>query len=107
MSQTLIFLTVALPTISLLAVLYWADRMRRREALFRWASASGFRVLSYRQPLLTEFSAFPLAGSKAQHVFHVEVEDCRDQARKSGWVRLGSAWRGVSSSTAEVRWVAA
>ena len=105
MTETMILLAIAIPSILLLGTLYWIDCVRRREALFRWASASGYRVLSYRQPMLTELSGFPVASSKAQQVFHIEVEDCRDETRRSGWVRLGDAWRGLSSSKAEVRWI--
>jgi hypothetical protein len=104
MSEPVAFLAAAVPAVLLAASLYWVDRVRRREALFRWASAGGYRVLSYRQPAVTELSPFRVAGSKAQAVFRVEVEGAG--GRRVGWVRLGSAWRGVASPAAEVRWAA-
>jgi hypothetical protein len=50
------------------------DRVRRREALFRWASANGYRLLSFKQPILSEASPFPISASKTQAFFRVEVE---------------------------------
>jgi hypothetical protein len=103
MRDQIVFLVLALPAVLAAVSLYWLDRVRRREAVFRWASASGYRLVSYRQPVPTEASPFPISWSKAQHVFRVEVED-RDGSRRSGWVRLGSAWRGLTSRAADVRW---
>lgn len=103
MNETIIIAAIALPAIALAATLYWVDRVRRREALFRWASSNDLKLLIFRQPLLTEASAFPFAVSKSQHVFKVEVESA-DGSRRSGWVRLGSAWWGLASSTADVKW---
>jgi hypothetical protein len=104
MPEAVVFVVVAAPAVVLAASLYRLDRVRRREALFRWASAGGYKVLSYRQPVLTELSPFRLSVSKAQAVFRVEVECV--EGRKAGWVRLGSAWRGVASNAAEVQWAA-
>lgn len=106
MPESIIFLVIALPVVLLFASLYWLDRVRRREALFRWASSNGYRLLFYGQPVLTEASPFPVAASKAQHVFRVEIED-RAGARRKGWVRVGSPLRGLSSATADVHWTAA
>ena len=103
MPEPVIFLTLALPVVLLFVALYWLDRVRRREALFRWAAESGYRLISFGQPILTEASPFPVSVSKSQHVFRVEVEDGLGN-RRSGWVRLGSAWRGLRSRAAEVRW---
>lgn len=103
MSDHAVFLVMALPAVLLAVCLYWLDRVRRREALFRWASAGGWRLLAYGQPALTELSPFPFSASKSQQVFRVEVED-RQGKRRSGWVRLGSAWRGLASTRADVRW---
>jgi hypothetical protein len=100
MSQTLIVAAIFVPAVLLAVTLYWLDRVRRREALFHWASTNGYRLLGFRQPVLTEASPFPWALSKAQHVFHVDVEHPGGQ-RQSGWVRLGSAWRGLKSKNAE------
>lgn len=87
----------------LLAILYYIrGRIRTRGALSRWASRRGFKLLSQRQPFITELSPFRITASKAQQVFRVEVEDIRG-ARSVGWVRLGSAWRGLSSQAAEER----
>jgi hypothetical protein len=104
MPEAVVFGAVAVPAVLLTASLYWLDRVRRREALFRWASAGGYKVLSYHQPVLTELSPFRVGGSKAQAVFRVEVEGT--EGRRTGWVRLGSAWRGLTSDVAEVRWAA-
>lgn len=41
MSDQAVFLVMALPAVLLAVSLYWLDRVRRREALFRWASAGG------------------------------------------------------------------
>ena len=106
MQESVIFLAIALPVVLLLVSLYWLDRVRRREALFRWAAENGYRLISFRQPILTEASPFPVSASKSQHVFRVNVED-RLANRRSGWARLGSAWRGLRSRAAEVSWEAA
>ncbi len=82
--------------------LYVMDRVRRREALFRWASMNGFRLLKFSQPIV-EATPFPLTASKSQHVFKILVADAEGHERK-GFVRLGSIWRGLSSPQAEVRW---
>lgn len=103
MQEPLILIAIAVPTILLFGSLYWLDRVRRKEALFRWASESGYRLIAFRQPILTEVSPFLFSISKSQHVFSVEVED-KNGDRRHGWVRLGSAWRGLASRSAEVRW---
>jgi hypothetical protein len=106
MQEPVIFLAIALPVVLLLVSLYGLDRVRRREALFRWATGNGYRLISFGQPIITEASPFPVSASKSQHVFRVEVDD-RLGNRRSGWVRLGSAWQGLMSRAAEVRWESA
>ena len=103
MQEPLILIAIAVPTILLFGSLYWLDRVRRKEALFRWASENGYRLIAFRQPILTEASPFPFSMSKSQHVFSVEVEE-KNGDRRHGWVRLGSAWRGLASRSTEVRW---
>ena len=100
--------TIAVPGIATLAVilatvLYWVDRIRRRESLYRWASENHFKLLAYRQPFPVEVSGFPFSLSKAQHVFRVDVES-NGGRRRAGWVRLGSAWLGLASRKADVKW---
>ena len=105
MLQTILVPAMIVSASGLCVLLYCLDRVRRREALYRWASSNGYRILSFKQPMLTELSGFPVSASKAQQVFKVEVEDCGEKCvRRSGWVRLGDAWRGLSSGAAEVRW---
>lgn len=84
------------------ALFYWTDRVRRQAAVYRWAANNGLKLLSFRQPILTEASAFPMSLSKSQQVFQVHVEV--DGERKWGWVRLGSAWLGLASRKADVIW---
>jgi hypothetical protein len=103
MNDTFLFTLIAVPLVVLAVTLYWVDRIRRREALFRWSANHGYKLLSFRQPLMTEASAFPVSASKSQHVFHVDVE-APDGTRRSGWVRLGSAWLGLGSNKADTRW---
>jgi hypothetical protein len=103
MSESLVVAAIFVPATLLAVTLYWLDRVRRREALFHWATTNGYRLIRFRQPMLTEASPFRLAMSKAKHVFHIEVED-RCGRQQLGWVRLGSAWRGLLSHKAEVRW---
>ena len=103
MRESLILLAIGVPAVLLFVSLYWLDRVRRREALFRWASEGGYRLIAFRQPILTEASPFPFSVSKSQHVFGVEVED-KNGNHRTGWVRLGSAWRGLESRSADVRW---
>lgn len=103
MNETIIVLAVATPAVFLAVALYWVDLVRRREVLFRWASENHFKVLACRHPLPVEASAFPFSLSKAQHVFWVEVES-NDGRHQTGWVRLGSAWLGLASQKADVRW---
>lgn len=82
--------------------LYVLDRVRRREALFRWASSNGYRLLKFGQPLV-EATPFPFTLSKSQHIFKITVADSTGSER-AGYVRLGGFWRGLSSPKAEVRW---
>lgn len=103
MIETIVVIAMATPAIILAAALYWVDRVRRRESLFRWAAEQHFRLLAYRQPLPVETSGFPFSLSKAQHVFRVEVES-NDGQHQAGWVRLGSAWLGLTSHKAAVKW---
>ncbi len=103
MIESLVFAAMTAPLVVLAVVLYWVDRIRRREALYRWASDQGFHVLSARQPWLTEASGFPLAFSKSQHVFRVHVE-AADGHRRSGWIRFGTVWLGLCATQADVRW---
>src|SRR5262245_27593335 len=100
--EAVILLAIAIPAFLLAAWLYWLDRLRRREALFHWASANGYLLLCFKQPFLSEATAFPISASKAQAIFRVEIET--NEGLQSGWVRFGSAWRGLSSDVAEVRW---
>ncbi len=106
MFETIVLFAVAVTAVLFTVSLYWMGRIRRREALFRWASSQGYKLLSYRQPVLSELSPFPVSASKAQQIFHIEVED-RQGSHRSGWVRLGSAWRGLASDVADERWQAA
>jgi hypothetical protein len=105
MMEAIVLMAIAAPAVLLDVSLYWLDRVRRREALFRWASANGYRLLSFKQPIVSEASPFPFSTSKAQAIFRVEVED--REALRSGWVRLGNAWRGLASGVADVRWKSA
>lgn len=104
MNETIVIVAIAVPAVLLAAALYWMDRLRRRESLFRWASENHFKLLTYRQPLLVEASGFPFSLSKAQHVFRVEVEG-KDGRHRAAWVRLGSAWLGLASRKADVKWI--
>ena len=93
--------------VSVLAVvcavsLYAMDRIRRREALFRWASANGYRILKFAQPMV-ERTPFLFTPSKSQHVFKITVADSAGRER-NGFVRLGGIWRGLASAKTEVRW---
>jgi len=104
MNEAIVILAIAAPAVLLAAALYWIDRVRRRESLFRWASENHFKLLAYRQPFPVEASGFPFSLSKAQHVFRVEVES-NDGRHQAGWVRLGSAWLGLASHNADVKWI--
>ena len=64
MNESLIVLAIATPALLLAASLYWVDRVRRRESLFRWAAENHFKLLTYRQPMLVESSGFPVSLSK-------------------------------------------
>ena len=103
MRESVVFAVMAAPMIALAVVLYLFDRIRRREALYRWACSQNLDLLSAQHPLLTEASAFPVSLSKSQHVFRVHVET-KDGHRRSGWVRLGDAWRGLGSTNSDVKW---
>ena len=103
MNETIVVLAIATPALILAAALYWVDRVRRRESLFRWAAEHQFRLTAFRQPLPVETSGYPFSLSKAQHVFRVEVES-NDGKQQTGWVRLGSAWMGLASHKANVKW---
>lgn len=104
MREKPVWLALLVPAALIAFGSYFAERARRRKALFQWASDSGLEILTYRQPLLTELSPFPFSGSKAQCVFYFEARESSG-ARRSGWVRLGDMWRGLGSKVADVRWV--
>ena len=61
MQEPISLLAIALPAVMLFISLYWLDRVRRREALFRWASRNRYRLVSFGQPILTEASPFPFS----------------------------------------------
>jgi hypothetical protein len=107
MRDNLLWLVIAfvmvVPSVLLAVSLYFMGRVRRREALFRWASSQGFKMLSFRQPWLSDASPFLFYGSKAQCVFKIDVQDTSGR-EKSGWVLLGKMWRGLASESAQVRW---
>jgi len=85
------------------ASLYALERIQRRKAFLRWAASQDFRIMDYRQPVLTEKSPFPIVASKAQQIFHFTAQ-LPDGTRKSGWVLLGSAWSGLYSKQARIQW---
>lgn len=89
--------------VCLAVALYWTDRIRRREAVYRWSANNGLKLLSFRKPLVTEASKFPFSLSKSQHVFRIKVETSTGDSR-SGWLRVGSAWLGLTSDAADVKW---
>ena len=88
--------------VALATSFYAMDRIRRREALFRWASTNGFRVLKFSQPIV-EATPFRFTPSKAQPVFKITVADSAG-LEQTGFVRLGDMLRGLSSTKAEVCW---
>ena len=49
--------------VALATSFYAMDRIRRKEALFRWASTNGFRVLKFSQPIV-EATPFRFTPSK-------------------------------------------
>ncbi len=102
MITNLLFILVLVLAVACAVGLYVMDRVRCREALFRWASTNGFRLLRFSQPMV-EATPFPFTPSKSQHVFKIVVADaeCRE---RNGFVRLGDVWHRLSLSNAEVRW---
>ncbi len=99
MKETFVLIGIAVP----LMALYWAGRRQRKWALARWASSHGLTIVRCEQPVLTELSPFPVTASKAQQIFRIIVQDVHGDQR-SGWIRLGSVWRGLASPRVEVRW---
>lgn len=102
MPEPTVLLAIGIPAVVLAVSLYVPDRVRRHDALGRWATTNGYQLITFRQPVLTEASAFPFSASKAFAVDRVEVEAAG--GRRAGLVRLGNAWRGLASGVAEVRW---
>ena len=103
MNDTVLMIAMLLPAVLFAVSLYWIDIVRRRECLYRWASINNLNLVVFRYPRVTETSAFPFSVSHSQHVFRVEIET-ESGERQFGWVRVGSPWRGLSSSRADVRW---
>ena len=103
MNETVFIAATMIPATLFAVSLYWVDVVRRKERLFRWASSNNLKLNTFRYPLVIERSAFPFSVSHAQHVFRVEVEEA-DGTLRHGWVRVGSPWRGLSSTRADVRW---
>jgi hypothetical protein len=86
----------------LLAVyVVWAFS-RGRSLLSRWAEDNSFQILHSEIRTLLG-GPFTLTSSRNQIVYSVRVRD-RAGNEKSGWVRCGSFWFGISSDKTEVRW---
>ena len=82
---------------------YWYLRLVRSRAA-AWAATSGFRLLETRHawfpPLGMQFTT-----SDSQVIVRVKVNDENAHRIRSGWLRLGSYWRGLADGdAAEVRW---
>ncbi len=71
-------------------------------SLNRWAQRSNYQIIS-REPRALRTGPFFLRTGKGQHVYHVTVSDSRGKIR-SGWVRVGDWWVGLTSDKADVRW---
>lgn len=93
----------ALMNVLLFGVLYRFQVVKGRAALRRWAAENGYKLVSFRRIIFSEFSEFPFRSSKAQQAFRVVV-DFQDGRRKSGAVLLGSIWTGLASDAAKVKW---
>ncbi len=80
----------------------WYRISRSRSILRKWAAWNGLQILSFKRAFWT--GAFnPFATSRSQVVFWVRVRDGAGNDR-SGWVRCGSFWGGLSRTQAEVKW---
>jgi hypothetical protein len=81
--------------------LTWYNRAAS-SLLQRWAQRNDFRIISQER---RDFRTGPffLRTSKGQQVFPVTVSDPVGYTR-SGWVRVGDWWVGLTSDKVEVRW---
>jgi len=103
MDQSVVIIAVILGLLGLGVVLYSLERLRRRRALYRWATENDYKLIAFDQPIFTEATPFPFTVSKAQQVFRVSVLQ-KDGRTRSGWLLLGSGLLGLTSGEAEVRW---
>ena len=75
---------------------------RSAEVLRGWADAEGFELL-HSEPRYLFRGPFSLTTEKGQTVYRVMVRDRSDRTR-TGWVRCGHWFWGLSSDDTEVRW---
>ena len=93
---------IAVFLIAVLIAVDWYRISRSRSILKEWAAWNGLQILSLKRAFWT--GAFnPFTTSRSQVVFWVRVRDGAGHDR-SGWVRCGSFWGGLSRSRAEVKW---
>jgi hypothetical protein len=78
----------------------WREQ-RTEEILNKWAQDNGYVILEQKHEFWN--GPFFWSTSKGQEVYYVTVRDKADVIR-SGWVRLGGYWWGLSEDKAEVRW---
>ena len=75
---------------------------RGRTLLNRWAEENNLQILHSELRTLCA-GPFTWKSSRSQLVYFVRVRD-RAGGERSGWVRCGSFWHGISSDKTEVRW---
>jgi hypothetical protein len=74
MNELIIASGIVLLVTIVAARLYSLQRNQRRKAFLRWAASQDFRIIDYRQPILTEMSPFPIVATKAQKIFHFTAQ---------------------------------
>ena len=98
-------LLIALVVIAAVFGLWWLALSRAKTILRKWASESGFQILSCENRYLIGTGPFKWwTNSRNQIIYHVRVRD-REGRERSAWVRCGSYLGGVVfSNQVEVRW---
>jgi hypothetical protein len=93
---------VIVACIAIIILIYIWEFKRSGEILQQWADENDFEII-HREYRTTFRGPFSWTTTKSQTVYFVQVCD-RNGRERSGWVRCGSWFWGLSSNTAEVRW---
>jgi hypothetical protein len=100
-SDSLIVLGFSLVFVIVVFSIAW-HFSRSRQLLEKWVVDNGYQLV-HREYRSLRRGPFFWTTSRGQAVYYVVVRDALGKER-SGWVRCGSWWLGLSSDKVEVAW---